>query len=370
MNILHLIQLNPKKIGSFEDYLIILAHEAQAKGIQISIMFEGKVPDYLEYKYSGIQLFVLSGKRGTLVFYKELIKIIKKSKFDIVHISFYPIFSEIPIFLHLLGVKKIFFTDHVSGNISHPLFLKRFFVMLKNKIILKFIYKIICVSKFVLTRNKNTPSMDHSKLELIYNGVNLNRFNQNQNMQKTKLEFNLSQEKFIVSTAINLIEEKGIYFLIEAAGKIVNKFSNIIFLIVGEGKESHKLSKKIEELNLNKHVLFLGLRNDVERILSVSDIFVYPSIWEEAFGLAIIEAMGCGVPVIASNVGGIPEIIEHDYSGLLINPKDSSAIADSIEYLYNNFNVRERIKNNAKKVVEEKFNLNVIVNKTLNLYMQ
>ena len=121
------------------------------------------------------------------------------------------------------------------------------------------------------------------------------------------------------------------------------------------------------ELGVRKHFVFLGKRNDVPEVMNACDLIVVPSR-SEPFGKVVIEAMACGKCVIASSVGGIPEIIQDGQNGLLVPAEDVSALQDTILKLLEDENLRDELAWRGKATAVEKFSIDALVEKTQNLY--
>ena len=121
---------------------------------------------------------------------------------------------------------------------------------------------------------------------------------------------------------------------------------------------------------MDDRVQFAGVRNDVERFLQRSDIFVCPSLWEEAFGLANIEAIASGLPVIASGVGGIPEVIEDGETGLLVQPGDAQSLAEQMESLGDQPERVRKLGEAGRRRVLERFSMDRMVEETFQVYTE
>jgi glycosyltransferase involved in cell wall biosynthesis len=178
--------------------------------------------------------------------------------------------------------------------------------------------------------------------------VDINRFKL-QNARSIVNRFVAGNESVKVVTFIGqLIQDKGIWTFLEAAYILLEKKRDLVFIIVGEGSEKDKLMQVVKSRGLTDRVKFLGLRDDIEVILSSTNVFVCPSVWEEAFGLVVAEAMSCGVPVVASRIGGIPEIVRDGETGFLVPPGDPMAFAEAIDRilydpaLWREFSLRAR----------------------------
>lgn len=188
-------------------------------------------------------------------------------------------------------------------------------------------------------------------IEVIPNGIDLQRF---RNLDHSK-------NGFVVMTVARLEKVKGIEYLIRA-------IKNFQLLIIGEGSERKNLETLVKELNLQDKVKFLGEipNQEVPQYLAKASCFVLPSL-KEGFGIVILEAMAAGVPVIATNVGGIPDIVEHEHTGILVEKGNAEQIAEAIEKIYSNEALRETLIRNATSNLE-KYNWNNIIQQVLNIY--
>ena len=143
-------------------------------------------------------------------------------------------------------------------------------------------------------------------------------------------------ESKLVAVVANMhFESKGHTDLLHAATVVSREFRTVKFLLIGDGAERARLEVMTAELGLSKTVLFLGRRNDVPRLLACCDLFVLPSS-AEGLPNSVLEAMAAGLPVVATRVGGIPEIIDDGASGLLVAPRDPQSLAAAILQLLAN----------------------------------
>ncbi len=133
-------------------------------------------------------------------------------------------------------------------------------------------------------------------------------------------------------TCGRLVEQKGHEYLIDAAPQIVGKNPNAVFLFLGDGPLRKKLETRIAGLEMQKSFIFAGMVNDVAEVLSGCDLMIHPSI-EEPFGIALLEGMRAGLPVVATRVGGIAEVVTDNETGLLIEPRQPEAVASAVSQL-------------------------------------
>ncbi len=164
-----------------------------------------------------------------------------------------------------------------------------------------------------------------------------------------------------------LVPHKGQRYLVEAAAMVVREVPDARFLILGEGELKPALEKQIAEAVLTKHVLLAGFRPDVLSILKGFDLFVMPSV-TEGLGTSLLDAMACAKPIVASRVGGIPEVVRHGETGLLVPPKDSRDLAASIIRLLLDPALTVRLPEAGRKRVQERSSLERMVSGTPAVY--
>jgi glycosyltransferase involved in cell wall biosynthesis len=153
-----------------------------------------------------------------------------------------------------------------------------------------------------------------------------------------------------------LAPEKGIPVLLEAFAPLAHERPDLQLVIVGDGRERGELERLAQRLHIEHAVEFLGYQDAVESILVTLDLFVLPSL-TEGIPLALLEAMGAGLPAVATAVGGVPEVIENGVSGVLVPPNDPLALRTAISSLLEHPDDRARIGANAVRRVQEKFGL-------------
>ena len=164
-----------------------------------------------------------------------------------------------------------------------------------------------------------------------------------------------------------LVEHKGHRYLVHAAADIVRAVPEARVVIFGEGDLRHELSRLIHELGLERHVLLPGFRPDVLSLLKAFDVFVMPSI-TEGLGTSILDAMACTKAVVASDVGGIPEVVERDVTGLLVPPRDASALSAAVIRLLRDPALAGRLGGAGRARVERRFTADRMVQETLDVY--
>lgn len=374
LSVLTLIDINPKKLGALEEYCLHLSKELIERGHRSVIGFSQYPPDWLmkNFNSAGIQVLKLNLRNGRIHFILDLRKAIRKHEINIVHATFYDIYS-LNILLAACGNScKVFYSDQVS-RVSHPpKGLKSIFRFLRNRFYQRFIHTIIADAEFISQCQIRDSFTKPSKIQIIYNGVNLQRFAKVDPVRKSEIlnNFNISSNSSVIVTIAQCIPEKGLNYFLDAAGIVVKERPDTTFFVIGDGPERSCLEQKADELCLKENVIFTGLRIDTELFLSVADVFVLLSVWEEAFAFSLLEAMASGCPVVASRIGAIPESVKEGVTGILVPPRDANAAAEAIIKLLKYDDIRSNMGLAARQRVENHFTLNHWVSQTIKIFEQ
>ena len=168
------------------------------------------------------------------------------------------------------------------------------------------------------------------------------------------------QETIKIGSVGRLVEQKGYPYLVEVARLVSERVSNVEFYIVGDGEEFNHLQNLIKKLDLSEKVKLLGFRSDIPSILSQWDIYVQPSLWE-GLCITVVEAIASGLPVVATNVGGIPESVVDGHNGFLVPPRNPELLADRILKLIENPELRAVMGKRSRGIAEEKCSLDKMV---------
>jgi len=228
--------------------------------------------------------------------------------------------------------------------------------------------KVIAISEAVAHHLKQDFNVQREQISQINNGIDLEQFAEVDEQTKRNLrkDFSIEAEPLIGIVA-RLSDVKGQDILIQAMPSIMKEFPQVKLLIVGQGKMESELKHLVEKLNLQKHVLFYPVVNETKRILILLDVFIMPSR-QEGLGLSVMEAMACGIPVVASNVGGLPALVQDGKTGLLVQPDHPEALARAILQFLRNPSLASSIAKEAKQLIERLYSAEDMVKKTLAVY--
>jgi len=194
------------------------------------------------------------------------------------------------------------------------------------------------------------------KVRCIYNGVNLAQFVPRQAPARLRTSLGLPDGAAVVASVGRFVPYKGFGVLLEAAGMVRASRSDVHWLLVGDGELRGALERQCRALGLEAQVHFTGWREDVPDILAVCDVFILPSMAEH-FGRVIIEAMAMGKAVVATDAGGVPEIVIPGETGLLVPPGDATAMAQAVTALLEDPSRCSRFGAAGRGRVETKFSL-------------
>lgn len=229
--------------------------------------------------------------------------------------------------------------------------------------------KIIVTSKSMLNEITNTFKIPNDKISIIPNGIDTSEFNIQVNPFEIKRNIGIGEDKKLVLFVGRITSQKGVTYLIQAVPKILASHPDARFVIVGDGWELGTIKNMIYSMGLGEYVKTLGFLPDhtVKSLMKAADVMVVPSIYEP-FGIVALEAMASGTPLVASDVGGLSELVEHGKTGLKIYPANPDSIAWGINTILSNPQWARTMAQNALAIVKEKYSWEAIAAKTAELY--
>jgi len=347
MKIMHIVlNLN---IGGLENLVCDMAQVQSQKNETIVCSLEPEEISNRIIKDNGFRVMYLHrrpGKDFRLLF--ELIRLLKNEKPDVVHAhnrvpliygALARFFTKMPVLIH---------TRHGEEILHKPGFLWDRY---------NYIVAISHSAKDMLLSHNH---IDSKKVRVIHNGIDINRF-------ANRVFGSRKDGKFVIGVVARLDPFKDIFNLIEAFKKVSANFSNAELWIVGDGPLKDSLKLKVKDLRLENSVKFLGWRSDIASINSQMDIFTLPSL-TEGISIALLEAMACRLPVVATNVGGNPEVVVDGETGILVSPKEPEKMAEAIVRILSDKDMAKRMGEAGRKRVEEKFSLEKMVKEYEELY--
>ncbi len=361
INVVHLVE--ELGIGGLEKVLVTIALNLNKEKYNVSVWCVNKggfFADKLAEEGIDVKILNISTSRNPIAIYR-LYKLLKHYKIDIIHTHAYSAGTVGRISAFLARVPVIISHNHSVHN-----YYNKYYHLVEWALSL-ITDRIICVSDIVNKFANETQGINAERLMTIYNGTN-DIYPVHRNVTiKLKEELGVPPEHTVIGTITHMEEHKGVLYLIQTASYLLKSRKDLIFLLVGDGAQEKELRKLSANLNIEKNVLFTGERSDIPEILSLIDIFILPSL-REGLGLSILEAMASGRPVIATNVGGIPEVVTDGVSGILVPPKNPEALQDAMVELLDDKEKQETMGFNGKRIYSERFNFRTMVDKIEELY--
>ena len=359
MNILLLS--NHLNIGGVTIYLLSLAKGLKKKGHNVYIASsEGELLDkFIEAGAKFIHIPIKTKAEASpkvMISALKLLPIIKKEKIEIIHANS-RVTQVLAAWLSRFSAVPFVYTCH--GYFRHNFSRKLFPCWGK---------KIIAISQAVKDNLVKDFAVSAEKIELIHNGVDVDRFGSALSCQPSVIRNELGLgDGPVIGIIGRLSDVKGHIYLIKAMQAVSKQFPQAQLLIVGEGKMEILLKKLVANLGLEKKVIFIPSCDDTAKILQVIDVFAMPSL-KEGLGLSLIEAMAAGLAVVGTNIGGIVNLIKDQENGLLVPVQDAQALAQAIILLLKEPKKRKILGGHARSFIAKNFSLEEMVTQTERFY--
>jgi len=207
---------------------------------------------------------------------------------------------------------------------------------------------------------------DPAKVEVIYNAVDWSQLETTMTREELRASIGMPQEAMAAGIIARLTGQKAHRVLFDAMAQHP-PLQHLHLVVVGDGDLRETLKQRADALGLQQRVHFVGARRDLGNILSAVDLFTMPSLWE-GLPLSLVLAMGAGLPVVATRVAGIPEVVQHDVSGLLVSPGNSGELAHALARLVEDAALRRSLGEHARAFVTPRFGVEKYVDAITGLY--
>ncbi len=352
------------KWGGAEMHVILLASRLKERGfrVQIACLFEEGILAN-EVRRAGIPFECLHVKKGwSLGTIFRIFQWLRTKEIDVLHTYFFGFhfFAGFPA--RLLGIPAI-----LSSRREIPDWQEKRHRWIENLGNL-FVDRVVSCSKAVQERTLAKERVAREKVVTIHNGVDLTRFGGVLDGSAVRREFDIPDSAPLIGTVANFSEEKGYPYLVEAARITLARNSEARFLFVGFGPLADEIRARVKEVPGHERVVFAGARSDIPELLAAMDLFVLASV-REGFPNVLLEAMAAGKPVVATRVGGIPELVDSSNDGILVRPRESRLLAQAIFGLLEDPERGRRLGERAKRKIEQNFSLERMVDDYETLYL-
>lgn len=240
----------------------------------------------------------------------------------------------------------------------------------KNNLVNRFIHEktsLVHVTCKKIEDNYRNAGFRMDNVKLVYDGVDIEKFNPGIEPDNIRRERGIPQESLVFANIGRLEEVKGHIYLLDALEILRKKGYNFHVLIAGDGSLRQKLELRLNGTNLSGFVHFLGVRKDIPKILAASDLYILSSIGSEGSSRATQEAMACGLPVVATDVGMLPDIVTEN-TGYIVSSKDPQVMADKLELMIKDRESMKKMGENARKSVEQDYDEVIFANRIIDKY--
>jgi len=372
------LPIPPKRGGAIEKGIVeVSRRHAKNHSVSILALGGGGYPSYesvsgVEYYREG-SIPLANSTLGKYLFYKNLLKHLRKIDPDIIHIHIRPtltyltrLYSDAP---NVVSIHSYFDGFRMT---KYP------FSMIEDRLIhlgFKNCSAIMPCSNHVGLWLKRRLGVEERKIRVVHGGVDTAKFRYDERLAEHVMEKHGLRRKKVLVYVGRIIPEKGVHILLSAFQIVRKSFPQAVLFIIGPPGEFGTLksscyASKLMEASTNQKVYFLGELDEIIPYLCACDVFVYPPIWEEPFGIAVIEAMACERPVVASRVGGISEIIDSERTGILTAPNDAFALANAVIRLFEEPDRAQRMGRQARREVQRRFTWDRAAENYLKVYKE
>ena len=361
-HVLHLIDgLN---VGGAEMLLRELSVQLNERGFQVSIGYSTPGPLAQELKTFGIPLTRLPRlMRVDPLLLGGMIRLCRKVSPQIVHTHLFKSDFHGRLAARIAGVPIVVSTLHSMDRWAQvrPLGLLYGWTA-------RFADKIVAVSDDVRRFYENHTAIPSDKFVTIENGVDVQRFTGQESAgYSVRQELGLEQSAIVLGIIGRLTQPKDHVTFLKAAAIVRQKALQARFLVVGDGLLRKELEARAQELGLSEAVIFTGLRKDIPAVLASLDVLVFSSLWE-GLPVTLLEGMAAAKPVVATSVGGIPDVVLPEKTGLLVPPSDAEALAQACLRLMADDKIRRAMGQAGLERVRTQYSMRVMVDRTDKLY--
>lgn len=370
MKPIHIIHvMHSLSLGGMESIVVNLINGLDRKKFVSSLCcLEGLGPLLKEINQREVKVFNLGkGESHDWTLFLRLAKLFKKEGAQIVHTLGWAALFDGIIGARIARVPVVVHSEH-GKSYEDLLDVPRRRIWTQRMILPYLTDKVCVVCEDLKKSLKESLHLLDKKMITIYNGIEISNVALSVDLVQKKKDIGYKNNEMIVGTVGRLDPVKNYKVLLRSAAIITQDMPNVKFLFVGDGPAAEGLKSLTQELGLNSRVIFLGQREDVPELLKIMDVFALPSL-SEGLSKAILEAMAAGLPVVATNVGGNPELVIENQTGFLVPSGDPQGLANAIIYLLKNHEQAKRMGMSGQEMVRQHFSLEKMIKSYENLYL-
>ncbi len=372
--VLSVFGVEPRRIGGTEMFARELSQQLSESGWKSALCFlsepAGDVRKFMELPNVSFASLPNStdGNKQARVKLKE---VLSQTQPDILHLHYVSFVSWYPWTARRQSIPQIFFTDHHSRPDGYVPQRAPKWKRVAARLMLHPVTKVICVSNYGYRCMTAPEFLPRNRFEMVYNGVDLSRVKPDNAAGATfRKRFSIPEDRKIVTQVSWIIPEKGITDFLEMARLVSAQRDDAHFVLVGDGAQREQYMNEAAAKGLGDRITWTGTIDDPfgEGVFAAADVVCQFSRWEEVFGWMIAEAMAHAKPVVATRVGGIPELIVEGESGFLVNRSDTEAMSRRVLELLSDDAARARMGELGREIVETKFDLSKNVSQLIRSY--
>jgi glycosyltransferase involved in cell wall biosynthesis len=361
---IHLMQVTfGMGIGGMERVIMELCRYVDPSKYRVSICCisrRGPLADQMEAEGVPVHFCENQSKAGKYLRGFELARIFRDQKVDLLHTHHMPAFVDSTLGARLAGVPILINTDHCK---QYPI--ERHWQILERSAAV-FADTVVAVSQHTRSDLIRYQRMSPAKLRVIYNGIDV-RFARRETPTELRRELGLAVGDVVVGTTARLESQKGLALLLDAAPYVLQQRPCTRFVIVGGGSQEDALLEQAKRLGIASRVIVTGYRTDAVDLAQLFDCFVQTSVFE-GMPMALLEAMALAKPIVATAVGGVPEVVEDGVTGTLLHGRDPKLLSDAILQLLSDRDRRERLGKAGYDKYQRHFTSRAMVSKYEELY--
>lgn len=356
-----MVLLQGLEMGGLEKMAIDLVNNMPAN-YKICICCYDKLGSLAKCISSSVEVILLKRRKGfDFSYIIKLTNMLRRKKIDIVHSHNRTAFFYGTIAARIAGIRNIVYTEH--GR-TEKLSVK---TRVAHRLMNRALKKTVVVTRYLKEMLINEEGFNPNKIQIIPNGIDGNRFLIKESTLKYENGLFLEKEDKIIVIVARLDPIKNHTLLFKAMELIDKEEHKIKLLVVGDGPLKSTLIQEVRKKNLHDRIFFLGERDDIPNILAGIDLFVLSSL-SEGMSITLVEAMAAGLPIIATEVGGNPDLINHEQNGLLVPTGDEKAMADAILKVLKDTKLARSLGEAARQKFESEYTLEKMVKRYIDVF--
>lgn len=329
--------------------------------VMVGLFRPGWLQEQCEDRGVPVHVLPISGIIGWKWF-RACLKLVRTQQVDLIHAHE---FSAIVCGWMIARLSGIPFVGTVHGK-------NYFWEKVRRRLAYRIVSRsgrLVAVSQDLKRFVMEKVGLSDEQIDLIYNGVQSGPHVSDEEAYRARTELGLKPHNVVIGAIGSLYPVKGHRYLLESMPIILSRYPHAVLLVVGRGELEDALKEQAKRLGIEEHVRFLGMRNDIPKLLKTLDLFVLPSL-SEGLSLALLEAMAAGLPVVATRVGGNGELVVEGETGVLVPSKDVAALSEALCRMLDSREMRERLGRNAVTRVDQRFSARLMAEKYQHLYMR